>query len=71
MLLNLIFVFALSPLNLKLEFCPIRALLNFKSPVLFILVTKDWEAIFPSGFEVLTLNSTLFVPTPPSRLYVA
>jgi hypothetical protein len=48
-------------------------LLNFKSPVLFILVKKDWpEAIFPSGFEVLTpeLNAA-FVPTPPSRLYVA
>jgi hypothetical protein len=48
-------------------------LLNFKSPVFILVTKKDWpEAIFPSGFEVLTpeLNAA-FVPTPPSRLYVA
>jgi hypothetical protein len=30
-------------------------LLNFKSPVFILVTKKDWpEAIFPSGFEVLT-----------------
>jgi hypothetical protein len=47
-------------------------LLNFKSPVLFILVTKDWpEAIFPSVLKYSPELNAAFVPTPPSRLYVA